>query len=89
MPILVFSHVKGGELPVSWGVSPDSECKVTVEVRQPKQSQPEKGKWARVAERMAKENYLDGELGERVEKNVRQFRDNFVMKNPLSKNSRD
>ena len=43
----------------------------------------EKSKWAIVAEQMAQENLLDGELGEEIEENNRIFRENFVMKAPF------
>jgi len=41
-----------------------------------------KGKWAQVADRLAEENFLAGEVGEYLEKSVRDFRNNFEMRTP-------
>jgi hypothetical protein len=45
----------------------------------PKQPPPaeKKGKWAKVAEEMAEENFLGDGRGDRLRKAIREFRDNF------------
>ena len=43
---------------------------------------PKKGKWARVAERMTKENILDKGSGETLRKASREFRKNFGFREP-------
>jgi hypothetical protein len=40
----------------------------------------EKGKWAKVAERLAEENLLRDGLGDELRKHARHFRETFVLK---------
>lgn len=42
-----------------------------------------KGKWAQVAEEMAEEDLLRNGLGDELREHVREFRQNFVLKNPF------
>jgi hypothetical protein len=46
----------------------------------PPASIPKKSKWATIADQMANENLLDGELGETIENNGQVFRANFAMR---------
>lgn len=48
------------------------------------QKAPEKGKWAQVAEELAQENLLGDGRGDRLRKSMREFRDNFAFRDPLS-----
>lgn len=52
---------------------------------QNEQTKPKKGKWAMAAEQIAKDNFLGEGLGEKLEKNVKMFRENFVMRDLFSK----
>lgn len=45
------------------------------------EGESKKGKWARVAEEMAEENLLRNGLGDELREHVRQFRQNFTMRN--------
>ena len=88
MPSLV---IKGRELPTGLGkhgIMPEPETlyKVSIEAvasssvsEQTEQNQPRKGKWAMVADQMAEENFLDGDLGEKVDANVQTFRENCCL----------
>jgi len=42
-----------------------------------------KSKWARLAETMAEQAYMDGKLGVQVLKSVQEFRDDFEIPDPL------
>ena len=77
------------ELDKQLGLMPESETfyKISMEVvshvpksNQEELSQPEENKWAKVAQKIAQDNFLKGKTGENFEKQVRQFRDNFAMR---------
>ncbi len=43
-------------------------------------SEPKKGKWAQVAEKLSEENLLRDGLGDELRKHARRFRETFVLK---------
>ncbi len=70
----------------------DSEIEVTaldenttiIKVALPKEKVQKKGKWARVAEEMARENLLDGGRGDRLRNSIREFREDFAFRDVFS-----
>lgn len=45
---------------------------------------PQKGKWARVADKMGEENFLGNGRGDRLRKAIREFRGNFGFRDVFS-----
>ena len=54
-----------------------SDGVIRIEITPTRKSRPSKGRWARVAEQMEKEAYLDGEAGKFVERSILEFRKSF------------
>lgn len=83
MSTTILEHIKGSEFPDSWKkkleAKPDQTFTVTIKPDQ-EDTTPIKSRWAQVAERISKENYLKGR-SEEVVKHVREFRNNFSFKN--------
>lgn len=87
-PIAVLNQIKGKDIPYPLKKyikhDPDKTYKITLEVesvKKEKGGKVEKGKWAKMAEKMAKENCLDG-MSEQFLKASRQFRSNFSFRKP-------
>lgn len=86
MPTTVLEHVKGEDLKETLekriSVEADSVYTITVNLikEEKKDNVPtaQKGKWAKIAERIEKESYLKG-YSEEVVKDIRKFRDNFSL----------
>lgn len=81
----VLKHIKAKEIPESWRKNlkagdPEETFNITIEPdgesKQKDSGKPERGKWAKVAEKMSKEAFLEGR-SEEVIKLGREFRDNF------------
>jgi hypothetical protein len=83
MPKTILEHVRSSELPDTWKrkleATPNQTFTITIEP-EIADVKPVKGKWARVAEEMAKENILAG-VSEETIKNSQDFRTNFSFRN--------
>lgn len=85
MSSTVLKHIKAKDIPESWkknleAEDPEETFNITIEPERESEEKdsgkPEKGKWAKVAEKMAKEAFLKGR-SEEVINLGREFRDNF------------
>jgi hypothetical protein len=88
MPITVMENIRGKELPKSWRetlkVKPEEIFKITIESNKEKESKAsKKRKWAKVAEKMAKENCLDG-MSEELLSKTKEFRKGFAFRVPFN-----
>lgn len=81
MPITVLENIRGKELPKSWRetlkVKPEETLKITIESKSKKEGKaPKKGKWAKFADKVAKEACLKG-CSQEVVKLGKEFRENL------------
>ncbi len=81
MPTTVLENIRGDQLlDALKKLNPDPNQTFRVTLESEEKPAPVKGKWAKVAERMSKENYLNG-CSEEVIQSVREFRNNFSLRN--------
>ena len=64
-------------------ITPETVIKLIIDTPDRKSNPGEhQGKWAKVAEKLARENILSAEMGKSVRKASREFRDNFRFREP-------
>lgn len=89
MSVTILTNVKGKELPEAWlekiDGKPDQVFKIIIDSGDvsSKGKIPQKGKWAKAAERLRGEGLLEGKSDE-ANKLMREFRDHFRFKDEIS-----